>query len=109
MSVSTEINELESAVQECLQKDYRLRDSDKKLCARIWTIQLGGLNELKAMSAYDFFIKYTDDSNPLYSQESIGRCRRKLQEENPLLRGSKWAERHAEQENVVNEIRQMEK
>ena len=68
MSVATEINELESAVKECLEKDYRLRDSDKKLCARIWTIQLGGLANLKATSAYDFLVKYADDSAPLYSQ-----------------------------------------
>lgn len=109
MSVATEINQLQTLVEKCLEQDYRLRDSDKKLSCRIWTMQMGGIANLKSMTAYELLVKYSADDSPLYSQESIGRARRKLQEENPLLRGDKWTEKHGQEEAVINEIKHMEK
>ena len=108
MSVAKEIPELQTLVFNLLQKDKRLRNSDKKLSSRIWTLQIGSLEKLKAMTAYDFLVKYVDDESVLYSQESIGRCRRKLQELYPELRGEDYKKKQAEQGAVVSELRNMQ-
>ena len=99
MTVSQEIENLQDLVYELLVKDERLRDSDRKLSARVWSIQLGGLDKLKNASAFDFLCLYTEDKK-LFSQESIGRARRLIQEENVALRGKNYKERQDEQENV---------
>jgi hypothetical protein len=98
--VGKEIEKLVEMVTRLLIGDPRLRDSDKKLSARVWLEQLRGIDKLKKMTAYDFLVLYTDDSAPLYSQESIGRARRLIQEHNPELRGQKYKERK-EEEQVV--------
>jgi hypothetical protein len=107
MSVAKEIPELQELVMGLLQKDKRLRNSDKKLSSRIWTMQIGSLEKVKDMTAYDFLVMYVDDNSVLYSQESIGRCRRKLQELYPELRGENYKEKQAEQGVVITEIRNM--
>jgi len=40
----------------------------------------------------------------LPSYESISRCRRKIQEKNPHLRGEKWNERHGRAKEIRREI-----
>lgn len=100
MSVHKEIEKLNETVMLLLTGHPHLRDSDKKLSANIWTQQLGGAEKLKKMTAFDFLSLYTDDSAPLYSQESIGRARRLIQEYNPELRGKKWKERREEEAKV---------
>jgi hypothetical protein len=89
-------------VKELLESDPRLRDDDKKLSARIWCNLLGGEKELEAMNAYDFLHLYA--TGKLTNQESIGRARRLVQEDNPHLRGAKYKERLKEMENVQTEL-----
>jgi len=100
MRVSSEIVNLYDTVYALLVMDERLRDSDKRLSARVWSTQLGGVALTKKISAYEFLCMYVDEKTSLYSQESIGRARRKVQEEYPHLRGSKWLERKEEEDRV---------
>jgi hypothetical protein len=44
----------------------------------------------------------------LPSSESIRRCRQKLQELNPELRGELWDKRHQMQTQVKEELKEME-
>jgi hypothetical protein len=103
MSIGKELNELlhlNTIVETLLRSNAMYRDCDKKLCARIWSHQMGGTNVVERISAYDFLVEYTKPNSKLYSQESIGRARRKLQEENPELRGTKYRQRQEESRPV---------
>ncbi len=87
-------------------KEYpHLRDSDEKLIASVWKDELikQGFKTTQ-MSAYDFLKMYSDGK--LTSSESIGRCRRKIQETTPELRGALYVERKNNEESVKSEIRQ---
>ena len=102
MSVAKEMSTLHSLVMHLLESDERLRDSDKKLSSRIWCNELGGTEMCKAISAYEFFCLYSNGK--LTTQESIGRVRREIQEDNPHLRGKNYGKRQAHQEDVVIEL-----
>ena len=54
------------------------------------------------MSARDILKRLAKGDLPSY--ESISRCRRKLQEECPNLRGEKWHERHKRAKVIKEEI-----
>lgn len=105
MRVSEEIKNLQDLVKSLLTTDSRLRDCDRKLSARVWATQLGGIDELKSGSAYDFLCLYSDVNTQLFSQESIGRARRLIQENFPNLRGENWEKRQGEAENVKRIIK----
>ncbi len=107
LSVSNQISDLQDVVFQLLTVDPKLRDDDRKLSARIWTNQLGGLDKMREMSAYDFLVAYTGGNSALYSQESIGRARRIVQENHPQLRGKRWQERQAEQSVVKNVLKNL--
>lgn len=101
MSIAKEISkELKDIVTSLLMENPVLRDDDKKLCSRIWVNQVGGKSNAQDISMYAFLVNWTMDKSPLYSQESIGRCRRQLQEKRPELRGLKWSRRHEHQKDV---------
>ena len=81
-----------------------LRDDDYKLIATIWEYEAVGSD---IMTAADFLNdfgkgKYT---NP----ESIRRCRAKLQEEMPELRGEKYLKRHRHQTDVIDQLKELSK
>jgi hypothetical protein len=100
MKIEIEIDVLQDVVEKLLYADEKYRDSDKMLCARIWTTQSGGLDKIKKLSAYDFLCEYVKPDSIYYSQESIGRARRKLQEENPHLRGKFYREKQNKTKDV---------
>tara|TARA_Y100000593_G_scaffold718_1_gene1328 strand:- start:8160 stop:8486 length:327 start_codon:yes stop_codon:yes gene_type:complete len=79
--------------QDMLMKKKSLRDDDNRLVANIW-YQWIGPNNVKNMSASKL-LEWIANSN-LPSFESISRARRKLQEQNPELRGDSWEKRHKE-------------
>ena len=70
------------------------RDSDMKLLSTIWGGELMELGEkcIEDYTALDL-LDYIHDGK-LTTPESITRIRRKLQQENPELRGNVWKERH---------------
>ena len=88
-----------------LTNHSHLRDDDEKLMATMWFKHMG--KKLEEMSAFDLLKQLSVSNLPSY--ESISRCRRKLQEECPELRGEKWEKRHKSQENVKEDLDNVKK
>ena len=93
---------LQNEVQDLLEKNELARDSDRLLSALIWAKQLKDINTAKTYLV-DFLSLYITEK--LYSEQSIARCRRRIQEINTHLRGSLYAERHKEQTEVINNLK----
>ena len=87
-----------------LAKYPPLRDNDERLMANIWWKFLGEY-EVDNMSARDILKRLAKGDLPSY--ESISRCRRKIQETTPMLRGATWELRHKRQKSVKNELKQL--
>ena len=85
-----------------LTKHPSLRDSDERLAANIWYNHIQNINEINAITLLSRFAE-----GKLPSYESISRCRRKIQEEKPDLRGKKWAKRHSKQKVIKDQIKEM--
>jgi hypothetical protein len=96
------INILEE-VKSMLTKYPVLRDSDERLLANIWKVYVGDLTWVNGEDILKMLAK-----GELPSYESISRCRRKLQEEIPALRGEKWEARHKNQKVIKKELKEME-
>jgi len=79
-----------------------LRDSDERLAANIWYNNIKNVDEIDAITLLSRFAE-----GKLPSYQSISRCRRKIQEEKPHLRGKKWAKRHSKQQLVKDEIKEI--
>ena len=79
-----------------------LRDSDERLTANIWSKAILPPHNLDNISAKGLLTKLSEGKLPSY--ESISRCRRKLQELYPDLRGDKWYKRHKRADNIRREI-----
>ena len=79
-------------VEKFLKNHKVLRDSDERLMANIWSKYIG-INSIEFLNATDILKMLSKGELPSY--ESISRCRRKLQEEFPNLRGDKWEHRQA--------------
>lgn len=87
---------LEDMVREILERNERARDDDRELTLRVH-MNYYGINPYAPYCEVMW-----NDRIP--SQESIGRCRRKIQETDFALRGSKRKEaiRMDEQEAYIN-------
>ena len=80
-----------------------LRDSDERLMANIWGKYIG-MDSVKFLNANDILKMLSKGELPSY--ESISRCRRKLQQSIPKLRGDKWEDRQAMQKKGKKEIKE---
>ena len=101
------IVDIHDMVYSLLSDDPRTRDDDNLLCVIIWSrlFKKQGL-DVREEKAYDFLLAYLN--NKLVSADTITRARRKLQEENILLRGKKYAERQRKQATVISQIKNIE-
>lgn len=88
-------------IKDLLTKHPHLRDDDNRLIATFWRREFGELN-CKKKPTIEFLV--TLASGSLTASESIHRARRKLQEEFPELRGTKYFKRHQAAEDVKHEI-----
>jgi len=88
-------------VTDLLKNHEHLRDDDNKLLATVWYHKMPKIEE----SVMDFLHMLANGNLP--SSESIRRCRQKLQELNPELRGKLWKKRHQMEEQVKHELREM--
>ena len=95
-------NSTTEIVKSLLAKHPHLRDNDNKLLATVWYHKMDNIEE----SVMDFLHILANGDLP--SSESIRRCRQKLQELNPGLRGELWNKRHKMQEQVKKELKEME-
>jgi len=71
-----------------LNEDPPTRDSDELLIAKFWYHEMFDKN----ISAIQFLVNYSEGQYT--SADFITRCRRKLQEETPGLRGASYSVRH---------------
>ena len=78
-----------------------LRDSDEKLMANIWWSYVA-FNIGENASSRALLSMLSEGKLPSY--ESISRCRRKLQEECPNIRGEKWNDRHKRAETIKKKM-----
>ena len=92
-------------VTELLNKHPKLRDSDNKLVATLWWKYYGD-ESCRLNPMITLLTDLSKDKLPSY--ESVSRCRRKIQEEVPRLRGEKWDKRHDAEESVKIELNVME-
>jgi hypothetical protein len=99
------MKKIKDKVRYLLQKYPELRDDDFKLMATFYSFELGGWEDLKKLSAYDFFINFAN--HKYTSFESIRRMRCKLQEQMHDLRGKKYEERKILEQNVREEIKSL--
>lgn len=78
------LDTLEEMVRAVLEQDMKSRDDDRELTYQVWT-KVFGINPWSPVCEV-----MRDKDLP--SQESLGRVRRKLQEKDESLRGSKRKE-----------------
>ena len=103
MKLLPEMAKIKDRVKALLVKHPHLRDSDNKLIATIWKMDL--LNhgvDSKETTAYYFLNLYAQQA--LTNAETIRRVRQKLQEENPELRGTVNEARQEQSEEVRKNI-----
>jgi len=86
-------------VERLLTKYPLLRDDDERLMANIWGNHLGPLDNISGRDIIRMLAKHK-----LPSHESISRCRRKIQQMNPKLRGEKWDIRHKRAKTIKKDI-----
>lgn len=97
------IKNVKKKVTEVLEKHPQARDNDMSLLAIVWNDQLGGKIITDDMSAFELLclLSRKELTNPV----SLWRCRQKVQELNPSLRGESWKARQEHSKKVVEEIR----
>jgi len=96
------IKNKEFIVKDILTKHPKTRDSDSLLLSFIWVYQAGGKDYIQDISMRDFI---SDFIGKRFAEPSgITRCRRKLQEHYPELRGKLYDKRHKMEESVKEEI-----
>ena len=86
-------------VEKFLTRYPLLRDDDERLMANIWSSHIGNLEDIDGKE-----ILHMLANHKLPSYESISRCRRKIQETKPHLRGDKWSGRHKRADKIRKEI-----
>jgi hypothetical protein len=91
-------------VEQWLEEKPDLRDSDEKLVSNIWYDDLRLKNIKTREGSYLHFLSLYG-TGQLTSADSITRARRKVQEDNPHLRGENYEKRQKElQEETQREL-----
>lgn len=97
------IKEITKKVVEVLRREPAYRDSDEKLTACIWYLQMkADGKDLEKLSAIEFMHLYAEKK--LVLGDTITRCRRKAQQDHPELRGDTWQARHKNQAKVKKDL-----
>ena len=89
-------------VKDILTRYPKARDSDSLLLAHVWVYQCGGKVYAEEITMWDFVMDFI--GKRFAEVEPITRCRRKLQEKHPELRGELYEKRHKMKESVKKEI-----
>lgn len=92
-----------------LTEKPHLRDNDNKLIANIWNKETGkeenGAFKSQFLTAYDFLLAFSEGNYT--SPESIRRCRQKVQEQYPELRGKSYKNRQKNGVTIKQEIHKL--
>ena len=100
-----QIKNVKAKITNLLKEKQEYRDSDNKLIARIWadqTIDNDGRKIARKITAQDFLLAFREGQYTC--PESIRRCRQKIQEQNPDLRGDSYKQRKKKGEEMKKEI-----
>lgn len=93
------MSQIKSMVREILKYDIESRDDDNLLCFKVWEKQ-GSKPSMTYASLKAKLITGT-----FSSPESIGRCRRLLQQKYITLRGKLYDKRHKAEETFINQYK----
>jgi hypothetical protein len=102
MRVSKEIPKIETVVKQLLESNPKYRDSDRVLCAKIWSMEIGGIERTKEITAFELLSNYASGGNKsiLTNAVSIVRARREVQRKNVALRGANYRGNQDEADDV---------
>ena len=93
---------IQDLVENALNNCDKSKDNDNHLIAKIWYSKLEEPLRTDCLPLLKLIAE-----GKLPSFESVSRCRRKLQELHPDLRGDKYIERHLRQEEVKDDLQIM--
>lgn len=93
-----DLNNLTALVKQILEKDYRARNSDNYLY-----VQVAKKINPQAVSMPFINVMYGMKDLDLPSIESVGRCRRKIQEKHPELWSDKQIQKYREEQEKTFE------
>ena len=94
---------MQNRVKEVLEDSIHCRDSDVYLIYEIWKSELAEYNlNIKNMHLVPVLKMW--EKKEISHPSAIMRARRKVQEDNPETRGSKWEERHKQQKQVQEDL-----
>lgn len=93
---------IKERVKNLLERLDYCREDDNRLIANIWLSDAGGVKAVANMMAMDFLSEIAKGN--LTSAESIMRCRRKIQEEIPELRGKNYRARKDNEGNIKRDL-----
>lgn len=101
-----QIKKSKNRVEDAITRHPHLRDDDNKLLANIWYRELKEMNFNPLKNTMEF-LKILSQGK-LSNAESVRRCRAKLQELHPHLRGKAYEERHKEKKIVKQDLNNFE-
>lgn len=96
------VKRMEPQVEKLLTDVKALRDNDNALITAIWSSEINGRAGAELINGWELLTKIS--RGELSAAESITRCRRKVQEHNPELRGTKYKSRGEASDDVKSEI-----
>ena len=94
---------LEFIITDILKNNPKARDDDHVLAGAVWIRELGGSEIAREMGLWEFMRLFM--THDIANFESIVRCRRKVQELNTDLRGTKYEFRHNRQKDVKEQLK----
>lgn len=103
-SAPEQIDSVYDVVLKLLTDLPHLRDDDYKLVANVWCMELGGSKKVAELNGFEL-LAIISAGDKLTSSDSITRARRKVQEENPSLRGKTYLKRQGLQKQVRELLR----
>lgn len=98
-----EISNIKNKVIFLLSNYEHLRNDDHKLIASMYYHMAQLKIKDDKYTAMDFLYDFSNGKYP--SPESIRRCRQKIQEDQPHLRGSSYKERHSKAKEFKTQIK----
>ena len=94
---------MQDKIKDILLSKTHCRDSDVYLIYEIWKNELAEYNlNIKNMHLVPVLKMW--EKREISHPSAIMRARRKVQEDNPETRGSKWEERHKQQKQVQEDL-----
>lgn len=103
MKVIKGISDTKTKVYELLMTLPSTRDCDNKLIAFYHAEEVGGLDAIKNLSAYEYLKLII--ANKLTNPSNISRARRKIQETYPETRGLQYEKRKLREKEVRENIK----